>query len=266
MFQQVTVMNAYPRDQYTSFTNIDFGTVKGLTLTYDLRRTNNVSVNAAYTLQFADGTGSTSGSANNLLQSGESNILIPVPLNYDQRHTVVATVDYRYGSGTDYSGPANLRNIFENSGLNMVFRAGSGVPYSRIKQAQADLISAQDTRFRVLAGEINGSRLPWQFKVDAKLDKTFELTSANAENKGRESNINIYLQIQNLLNFKNIINVYDATGNPDDDGYLSTNQGREFIKGQTDQTAFVDQYNVRLNDPFNYSLPRTIRLGAIYSF
>ena len=51
---------------YTGFDNLDFGTVKGFTLQYDLRRTKNVTLLAAYTLQFADGTGSSAESSRNL--------------------------------------------------------------------------------------------------------------------------------------------------------------------------------------------------------
>jgi len=52
--------------QYVGFDNLDFGTTKGFTFQYDLRRTNNVTINAAYTLAFADGTGSNSESSRNL--------------------------------------------------------------------------------------------------------------------------------------------------------------------------------------------------------
>ena len=57
---------AYPRSYY-SYNNIDFGTVKGLTIAYDLRRTNNARVRAAYTLQFANGTGSNDETAKSLV-------------------------------------------------------------------------------------------------------------------------------------------------------------------------------------------------------
>jgi hypothetical protein len=57
MIQIVKVNYAYPVS-YTSWGNIDFGTVKGFTAAYDLRRTNGVALTASYTLQFADGTGS----------------------------------------------------------------------------------------------------------------------------------------------------------------------------------------------------------------
>ena len=40
------------------YQNIDFGTVKGFSTSYDLRRTGRVQMTTNYTLQFADGTGS----------------------------------------------------------------------------------------------------------------------------------------------------------------------------------------------------------------
>jgi hemoglobin/transferrin/lactoferrin receptor protein len=55
--QLIKVYNAYP-NSYNSFGNRDFGTVKGLTIAYDLRRTVNLRMTANYTLQFAEGTGS----------------------------------------------------------------------------------------------------------------------------------------------------------------------------------------------------------------
>jgi hypothetical protein len=44
--------------RYETYGNQDFGTVKGFTWQYDLRRTLNTEIRLAYTLQFADATGS----------------------------------------------------------------------------------------------------------------------------------------------------------------------------------------------------------------
>jgi outer membrane cobalamin receptor len=73
MIQMRKFVGAYPI-AYRAFDNIDFGTVKGLTLTYDLRSTGNIRMNASYTLQFADGTGSTSQSQAALDQCGSSKL------------------------------------------------------------------------------------------------------------------------------------------------------------------------------------------------
>jgi hypothetical protein len=60
--QLINVFDAYP-NSYKTYGNRDFGTVKGLTIAYDLRRTGNVRLTANYTLQFAEGTGSDATSA-----------------------------------------------------------------------------------------------------------------------------------------------------------------------------------------------------------
>lgn len=58
MINRITYSRVATIGTYDSYGNIDFGTVKGFNFTYDLRRTNNFEFTAAYTLQFADGTGS----------------------------------------------------------------------------------------------------------------------------------------------------------------------------------------------------------------
>lgn len=267
-FQQVQITTAYPTS-YTTYTNRDFGSIKGFTVQYDLRRTNNLSLNAAYTLQFAIGTGSDANSAANLISSGESEpIRVPLPLDYDQRHTLVTTIDYRWGAGTNYNGPESMKFLLEQLGANFIFRAGSGTPYSRISQdIVQNILIAGDTRFRRLIGEINGSRLPWQFNVDLRLDKDITIKHGSAEDgKGKTSNLNVYLLVQNLFNTRRIASVYPATGLPDDDGFLASSQSDALRSQAVNEQAYVDLYRIRVNDPGNFRLPRVIRLGAIYNF
>ena len=72
--QYTTIQYAYPIT-YTTYGNLDFGTVKGLTFAYDLRRTSNVRMNVSYTLQFADGTGSDPFTSSGVLaQQGQGKI------------------------------------------------------------------------------------------------------------------------------------------------------------------------------------------------
>ena len=238
---------------------------------YDLRRTNNLQVNASYTLQFASGTGSNANSASNLISAGESEpIRIALPLDYDQRHTIVTTIDYRYGSGTSYTGPANLQKVLENFGANIILRAGSGTPYSRISFAQlTDILSADDTRFRTLIGEINGSRLPWQYNLDIRLDKDIALTKKREDGTGKNTTLNIYFLVQNVFDTRRIAGVYPATGLPDDDGWLASTQSQDFLDGigtTGNIDSYIDLYKIRVNDPNNFRAPRVMRVGAIYNF
>ena len=131
MIQVTNVLQAYPAQYYT-YGNIDFGTVKGLSINYDLRRTNNVQMTANYTLQFADGTGSSATSGASLVNTGQPNLRTTIPLSYDQRHAISAAVDYHYGNGKEYNGPVWFGSkVFENAGANVTLSAGSGTPFSK---------------------------------------------------------------------------------------------------------------------------------------
>ena len=82
----------------------------------------------------------------------------------------------------------------------------------------------------------------------------------------RNLGLNVYLQVQNLLNTQNVRSVYRATGNPDDDGYLNDASAQTNIEAQNDPQSFRDLYMMKINSPFNYSLPRMARLGIEINF
>ena len=264
MIQIVKTNYSYPVS-YLTYGNIDFGTVKGMSASYDMRRSGNVKLSANYTLQFADGTGSSSSSGLSLVNTGQPNLRTTIPLSYDQRHAFNVSMDYRYGSGKDYTGPVLFKKqVFANAGANFVVIAGSGTPYSRqsnITQEAAFGINDRST----LEGSLNGSRLPWTVRINTKINKRFTLDVGQLDNK-RTLGLNVYLQVQNLLNTKNIRSVYRATGNPDDDGYLSDAAAQTDIQAQNDPQSFTDMYRIKINNPSNYSLPRLARLGIEINF
>jgi len=274
MIQVYRYSGAYPVS-YISYNNIDFGTVQGFTASYDLRRTGNIWLKATYTLQFASGTGSNSESGINLIRANQPNLRTITPLDFDRRHSITAVIDYRYGEGKEYNGPKITRKIkgtdkvkttqlLKNTGLNVSINGGSGIPYSRSATVVGTLVGSGAYS---LEGQINGSRMPWQFRIDARLDKDiFIKTGKKGAKTGRPLYMNIYLEVLNVLNSKNIMAVYRATGNPDDDGYLSSADYQAQIAAQTDTQAYIDQYAIKVNNPYNYSLPRRIRLGVSLAF
>ena len=92
-------------------------------------------------------------------------------------------------------------------------------------------------------------------------------TDAEGNKKGKKPGfITVYLDILNLFNFKNIISVYEYTGNPDDDGYLSATEYQQQINSQVDVGAYIDQYMIRMQTPYNYSSPIRARLGVQFNF
>lgn len=243
--------------EYSSYDNLDFGTVKGFTFQYDLRPTGHVSANINYTLQFADGTGSDAGSQRGLNRRG--NIRTLSPLNYDERHRIVATIDYRFEGA--YNGPVLFGSeIFKNAGANLQVSTVSGRPFTK---------RVQPTPFggSILEGGINGNRLPWVFNLDLRLDKTFRVSN----NPKNPLDLNVYLRVQNLLDIRNIAGVYSASGSADDDGYLTSVRGQsEIANTQASRpgslNAYLNSYQMRMLDPDFYYLPRRIFLGAIFNF
>ncbi|MCL2510637.1 MAG: carboxypeptidase regulatory-like domain-containing protein [Bacteroidales bacterium] len=261
---------AYPND-YSSYNNIDFGTTKGLTIDYDLRRTNNARIRAGYTLQFASGTGSSPSTQAGLIAAQLPNLRTLIPMDVDRRHQFNLAFDYRFSDGKNYNGPTIDRSkkdkppaqVLSNAGMSVQFTGGSGTPYTR----QSNITSVISSGTKLLTGTINGSRLPWQFSLDAKVDKDFYFDMGKKKGgETRKGSLNVYLTCQNILDSRNIMGVYAFTGLPDDDGYLSAAQSQNEINSALDPTAFRRMYEIFINNPNNYSTPRTLRLGLIFGF
>ncbi len=263
MVQILQLPFAYPIT-YTSFGNIDFGTIKGLSFSYEIaRRVKNIKLDANYTLQFADGTGSNSTSQINLIGAGQPNLRTILPLSYDSRHTLRANIDYRYGSGESYDGPRiGDKDIFSNAGVNLQLNSRSGEPFSRQRDPTPDALFGVASR-STLDGRVNGSRLPWHFRADLRVDKSFFLEVGE---KNRALGLNVYVWVQNLFNNANVLRAYGYTGNPDDDGYLASAIGQEALTAQLDPETFSMLYGIKINNPDNYTIPRRVRLGVSVSF
>jgi outer membrane receptor protein involved in Fe transport len=90
----MAVITTYNDEIYGLYTNLDYGNAKGLEVTYDLEW-QNIYTNVNYTLQY------TRGNADNPTttfdRAGQSMDPIPrlIPMSWDQRHTLNASVAYR---------------------------------------------------------------------------------------------------------------------------------------------------------------------------
>ncbi|MCC6460840.1 MAG: TonB-dependent receptor [Saprospiraceae bacterium] len=258
MIQSRTILYVPTIGRYETYDNVDFGTVKGFTMQYDLRRIQNAELRLAYTLQFADGTGSDANSQRGLTTRG--NIRTLFPLNFDERHNISAIIDYRYDSGKRYNGPRIAgKDILANFGANMQLTAASGRPYTA--RQRAERFGGSGT-----LGTFSGSRLPWRINLDLRLDKSFSLVAANK----KPLNLNVYLRVSNLLNIKNVVGVYSVTGSPTDDGYLATAEGQSLLAGLEQQNrnvnAYLASYSWALLNPDRYTQPRRIYVGASVEF
>ena len=271
--QSFRLTGAYPNTYY-SYLNQDFGTVQGFSFKYMLRRTKNVQLTASYTIQFAKGTGSNASSQSAIIHSGQPNLRTLTNLDFDQRHRLNASLDYRFEGGTQYNGPKSTyekdgkqKSIqwLANTGINVVFSAASGRPYSK---AAIPSFGGGNAK---IAGSINGANRPWTFQCDVKIDKSIALNLAKKDSEGKKNGykpgyLQFYVDITNIFNFKNILNVYSFTGRPDDDGYLAASEFQQNIKAQVDEDAFRNYYRMAINNPYNYGMPTRASFGIQFQF
>jgi hypothetical protein len=251
--QVQNITGAYPMN-YITYQNIDFGTIKGLTVNYDLRRTGNIRMNVNYTLQFANGTGSNASTALSLIKQNEPNLRQTLPLNIDPRHSIKGSIDYSYLSGKAYTGPKMFgKDLLQNTGVTFIAMYNTGNPYSK-----------QDPRTSYLVGSVNGSRMPSIFKIDMKLYRDFLLNQG--KDKKNPMGLKVYLDVFNLFNTFNVASVYRTTGNPDDDAYLTTARYQPEINNNVDPYAYRNYYSMRLAMSAMYMAPRTVRLGMLLTF
>ncbi len=235
---------------YSRYENVDFGTVKGLEFGYDLRRTNGVALNANYTLSFADGTGSGDRTARFIVWIDETPPNFISPLSFDQRHKLNISADYRLGSG---EGPTIMGSkLLENFGFNVLMTAGSGFPYTGILFP----LPVNAARAPFPSGGINNDRMPWSSRIDLRIDRRFVLSSGTS--------VTAFLWVQNLLNTTNTQGVWRFSGLPDDDGFLATSGGQQFIESAV--PASQSMYQHRNRSLGNVGLPRLTRIGVRLDF
>ena len=125
------------------------------------------------------------------------------PLEFNNAIRGNINVDYRFDKGE--GGP-----ILEQLGASLLLSFNSGHPYTR-GTGGASLES--DARNRQPVEPLNASTTPWFFQADLRIDKTFSL--------GSRLSANLFINVINLLDTRNILNVFLRTGSTTDDGYLS---------------------------------------------
>lgn len=240
--------------QYYAFVNGDFATVKGIEFKFDLRRTNRISATFDYTYSDAQGTGSNpSSSFRQIWQSPTSTPFFPqqvAPLDFNRAHSGFVNFDYRFA---DDDGPELFGSKFlSNFGANLLISFTSGFNFTRW----------DDESFgnrRNPTEPLNSSTTPFAFQLDAKIDKSFNIGSLEA---------NIYLWIINLLDTQNPTSVFNVTGDPYDDGYLTSLIGSTVVDsyrnsyGEAVANQFKEFYNTVNYDATNFGPPRQVRLGV----
>lgn len=113
------------------YTNVDVGTVRGITLSMSQRPGGPLAWTLDYTLQFAEGTASDPGESFGRQQAGLEAIYSLSRLNWDRRHVINNTLTLKPARG------------FE---LTLVNRLQSGTPYTTIREFIPSFIVNDDDK------------------------------------------------------------------------------------------------------------------------
>ncbi len=258
--------NAYPIS-YISYSNIDFSTVKSFRTDFQLKKDKTLTFNANYSLLFANGTGSNPNSSRALIQSNQPNLRTLIPLgDLDIRHSVKANLNYDFGGGknprtgkSNYFGPEHLKKYLEFASAGLIFTSLSGLPYTA--KAQPEQIGSTDRA--QIKGNPFGSRLPWTSNVNLQLSKGFGINYAKGQKQGV---LYTFVIISNVLNTENVVSVWPYTGQPNDDGFLSSPRGQQAVSNQINAESYQALYRVINNNPGFYRGPRFAQLGLRFQF
>ena len=210
------------------------------------RRLGNTKIDANYTLSYAGGTGSNADTGYRIAWLGGNDPTFTSPLNFDQRHTASLVIDYRTGN----------KGLLKLFGANMLFRYGSGMKYTPSKPRTA-IFGGQLSDQPIAA--LNSGVMPSTFNADLRLDKTFMVNNIA---------VGVFCVVNNVFNTQMVTDVYNYSGLPDNDGYLTTQAGQNWVNDYSIGTeAFGEQlYNSRIAFPTNYASARHVQLGVRVDF
>ncbi len=222
---------------WAQYLNGDYGVVKGLSASLTVRRVRGIRANVSYTVQWANGTGTDPLTNWNIAWTGGDYPTAINPLDYDQRHTGSAMVDYRAG---------RLLGLFD-FGVNALYQFGSGIAYTPSVN-QSDVFGSG--WYRPVAA-INSAYRPWTSTLDLRID--FDRIVGTG--------LSAYVWVVNALNTVNVRSVYPGTGEAGSDGWLETSEGKVWLSGNPEGEAF---YQDRLRSPGRWETPRMVRVGLTF--
>lgn len=250
--QQLVFFRRSPAGQileYYAPSNTDFGTIKGLAFSLNVQRVSYFSLDFEYTYSIAEGTGSSTSS--NFIaafrNTGPDRIpKVIAPLDFDQRHTGVINIDFYVPKGD--------LGFFELFNANALISFNSGRPYTPLQEQN---LLEGSSNWGETKGYVNSAYGPGNFRVDLKIEKGFSFGNLQ---------VTPYVWIENLFDADNAVEVYRSTGSPYTTGWLSTESGMRFAEGNPYPTLFKQDYTSLERNPFNFGIPRTIKLGLKVNF
>jgi outer membrane receptor for ferrienterochelin and colicin len=190
-------------------TNADFGNTRGIDVRLDRRFGNLFNGTLSYTYQQAKNTGSDPDTyldfgSRVLNQVSGGNQPPPqaiLPTDFSRPHNLAIAAALNFPN--DWQQGSIVGTVLENVGLFATFRYTSGTPYTRCEDEADESVVSGDNCDARFPDPLNSSRLPSFKNLDLRLTKGFALGGLDLTG---------YVEARNVLNFKNIIQVFTTTG------------------------------------------------------
>jgi hypothetical protein len=165
------------------------------------------------------------------------------PHSLDRTHRLSLASVYRIREKKGF-----WNSLWSGWALGGLFRVDSGRPYTPIFVIAEGLVGQGQEIFE---GEPHSGRLPDTIRLDLSATRRWRFL---------DREFTLRFEVLNVTGRDNVLRVYRATGESDDDGFLQSTEGRDLV--ETLGSDFVDVYQAALSDPFNYDIPRIFRLSA----
>ena len=199
-------------NDFRILTNLDFGNVRGLDVRLDRRFGNFFNGTISYAYQQAKNTGSdpftyTNYGSRIVNQVGGNNGAQPPPqgiLPTDDSRPHALTGAFSVTIPGDFRQGTVVGNIFRNVAVFSTFRYTSGTAYTKcgVSNEEQSILSIENC-VRLFPEGLNTQRLPAFKELNARLTKSFGLGGLDMTG---------YLDVRNLLNFRNVIQVFAVNG------------------------------------------------------
>jgi len=210
-------------NDFRILTNLDFGNVRGLDVRLDRRFGNYFNGTVAYAYQQAKNTGSDPFTYINygsriVNQVGGTNGAQPPPqgiLPTDDSRPHALTSAFSLTFPGDFREGSVLGDVLGNVSVFTTFRYTSGTAYTKcgVSNEEQSVLSIENC-VRLFPEGINTQRLPSFKELNAKLTKSFGLGGLDVTG---------YLDVRNLLNFRNVLQVFAVNGDVRNDAERNAN-------------------------------------------
>jgi hypothetical protein len=210
-------------NDFRILTNLDFGNVRGVDVRLDRRFGNYFNGTVAYSYQQAKNTGSdpftyTNYGSRIVNQVGGNNGAQPPPqgiLPTDNSRPHTLTSAFSLSLPRDWNKGTTAGKVLGNTSIFSTFRYTSGTAYTKCGESdEEESVLSIENCVRLFPEGINSQRLPAFKELNAKLTKGFGLGKLD---------LTAYLDVRNLLNWKNIIQVFAVNGDVRNDAERALN-------------------------------------------